>query len=150
MCRWRGDSSISAPSWTGLAGGFCPRRLSITMEADFCIEAVEDALARYGKPEIFNTDQGSQFTSIDFTAVLKKKARSPSRWMARARGATTSSSSGSGGRSNTKRSISTPTRPYPRLALASAAISPSTIADVHIHPLTGRRRIRPTSTRWHQ
>ncbi|WP_188825379.1 IS3 family transposase [Brucella endophytica] len=47
-------------------------RLSITMEADFCIEAVEEALARYGKPEIFNTDQGSQFTSIDFTAVLKK------------------------------------------------------------------------------
>lgn len=37
-----------------------------------CIEAVEEALARYGRPEIFNTDQGSQFTSIDFTAVLKK------------------------------------------------------------------------------
>ncbi|MBP2449971.1 putative transposase [Rhizobium leguminosarum] len=47
-------------------------RLSITMEAAFCIEAVEETLARYGKPEIFNTDQGSQFTSIDFTAVLKK------------------------------------------------------------------------------
>ncbi|MBY5325600.1 IS3 family transposase, partial [Rhizobium leguminosarum] len=47
-------------------------RLSITMEAAFCIEAVEEALARYGKPEIFNTDQGSQFTSIDFTAALKK------------------------------------------------------------------------------
>nr|WP_278423197.1 IS3 family transposase [Brucella anthropi] len=47
-------------------------RLSITMEADFCIEAVEEALARYGKPGIFNTDQGSQFTSIDFTNVLKK------------------------------------------------------------------------------
>ncbi|MDT6941785.1 IS3 family transposase [Brucella pseudogrignonensis] len=47
-------------------------RLSITMKADFCIEAVEEALARYGKPDIFNTDQGSQFTSIDFTAVLKK------------------------------------------------------------------------------
>ncbi|WP_298965091.1 IS3 family transposase [uncultured Roseibium sp.] len=47
-------------------------RLSITMEAAFCIEAVEEALARYGKPEILNTDQGSQFTSIDFTAVLKK------------------------------------------------------------------------------
>ena len=42
------------------------------MEADLCIEAIEEALARYGKPEIFNTDQGSQFTSIDFTAVLKK------------------------------------------------------------------------------
>ncbi|MGV0821211.1 IS3 family transposase [Martelella sp. AMO21009] len=47
-------------------------RLSITMEAAFCIEAVEEALARYGKPDIFNTDQGSQFTSIDFTTVLKK------------------------------------------------------------------------------
>jgi len=47
-------------------------RLSITMEAGFCIEAVEEALDRYGKPDIFNTDQGSQFTSVDFTAVLKK------------------------------------------------------------------------------
>ncbi|MGO8235291.1 IS3 family transposase [Rhizobium ruizarguesonis] len=46
-------------------------RLSITMETAFCIEAVEEALARYGKPDIFNTDQGSQFTSVDFTAVLK-------------------------------------------------------------------------------
>ncbi len=47
-------------------------RLSITMEAASCIKAVEEALARYGKPDIFNTDQGSQFTSIDFTTVLKK------------------------------------------------------------------------------
>jgi len=47
-------------------------RLSITLETAFCIEAVEEALARHGKPDIFNTDQGSQFTSIDFTAVLKK------------------------------------------------------------------------------
>jgi putative transposase len=47
-------------------------RLSITMEAAFCIEAVEEALARYGRPEIFNTDQGSQFTSHDFTRVLLK------------------------------------------------------------------------------
>ncbi|WP_131120261.1 IS3 family transposase [Lichenihabitans psoromatis] len=45
-------------------------RLSITMQADFCIEAVEEALARFGAPDIFNTDQGSQFTSIDFTKVL--------------------------------------------------------------------------------
>ena len=37
-------------------------RLSITMEVDFCIDAVEEALAKYGRPEIFNTDQGSQFT----------------------------------------------------------------------------------------
>jgi putative transposase len=47
-------------------------RLSITLEAEFCVEAVEEALARYGKPEIFNTDQGSQFTSADFTGLLLK------------------------------------------------------------------------------
>ena len=47
-------------------------RLSITMEAAFCIEAVEEALARHGKPEIFNTDQGTQFTSAAFTGVLIK------------------------------------------------------------------------------
>ena len=40
-------------------------RVSITLEVDFCLEAVEEALARYGKPEIFNSDQGSQFTSMD-------------------------------------------------------------------------------------
>jgi putative transposase len=45
-------------------------RLSITLEADFCVEVLEEALARYGKPEIFNTDQGSQFTSTAFTDVL--------------------------------------------------------------------------------
>jgi putative transposase len=45
-------------------------RVSITMEADFCIEAVEEAIARHGKPEIFNTDQGSQFTSAAFTGLL--------------------------------------------------------------------------------
>jgi len=45
-------------------------RLSITMEAGFCIEALEEALARYGRPDIFNTDQGSQFTSTDFTGIL--------------------------------------------------------------------------------
>jgi len=45
-------------------------RLSITMETAFCIEALEEALAKHGRPEIFNTDQGSQFTSADFTGVL--------------------------------------------------------------------------------
>jgi putative transposase len=47
-------------------------RLSITLEAAFCIEAVEEALSHYGSPEIFNTDQGSQFTSTAFTDVLLK------------------------------------------------------------------------------
>ena len=46
-------------------------RVSISMSTDFCIEALQDAVARYGTPEIFNTDQGSQFTSLDFTEVLK-------------------------------------------------------------------------------
>ena len=46
-------------------------RLSNTMDASFCVEALNEALARYGKPEIFNTDQGSQFTSVNFTGVLK-------------------------------------------------------------------------------
>ena len=47
-------------------------RVSITMEAAFCVEALEEALARHGKPEIFNTDQGSQFTSLEFTSVLTR------------------------------------------------------------------------------
>lgn len=47
-------------------------RLSITMEAAFCVEALEEALAHHGKPEIFNTDQGSQFTSQEFIGVLLK------------------------------------------------------------------------------
>jgi len=45
-------------------------RVSITMEAAFCVETLEDALARHGKPDIFNTDQGSQFTGAAFTGVL--------------------------------------------------------------------------------
>ncbi len=45
-------------------------RVPITMESDFCIEAVEEAIHRYGKPDIFNTDQGSQFTSEAFTGLL--------------------------------------------------------------------------------
>jgi putative transposase len=46
-------------------------RLSNTMEADFCVAALEEAIARYAKPDIFNTDQGSQFTSFAFTNTLK-------------------------------------------------------------------------------
>jgi len=46
-------------------------RVSISMSTDFCLEALEEAIAKYGRPEIFNTDQGSQFTSAEFTGVLK-------------------------------------------------------------------------------
>jgi putative transposase len=45
-------------------------RVSIGMEVGFCLEAVEEAMARHGKPDIFNTDQGSQFTSLAFTDLL--------------------------------------------------------------------------------
>jgi len=46
-------------------------RLSITMEADFCVEALQEAIAKYGVPEIMNTDQGSQFTGAEFIAELR-------------------------------------------------------------------------------
>jgi putative transposase len=45
-------------------------RVSITMEADFCVEALEEVIGRHGKPALFNSDQGSQFTSEAFTSVL--------------------------------------------------------------------------------
>ena len=47
-------------------------RLSNTLDADFCVRALEEALTRFGTPEIFNTDQGSQFTSTAFTSVLQR------------------------------------------------------------------------------
>ncbi len=47
-------------------------RLSITMDVQFCLDAVQEAIDRYGSPEIFNTDQGSQFTSLAFTDLLKE------------------------------------------------------------------------------
>lgn len=54
-------------------------RVSISMEADFCIEALEEALA---KPEIFNTDRGSQFTSAEFTGMPLKSGIAISHWIA--------------------------------------------------------------------
>jgi putative transposase len=48
-------------------------RLSITLETEFCLDAVNEALTRHGKPEIFNTDQGCQFTSVAFTGLLQEQ-----------------------------------------------------------------------------
>ena len=48
-------------------------RVSISMDSTFCVEALEEAFSKYGKPEIFNSDQGSQFTSDNFTAALKAR-----------------------------------------------------------------------------
>lgn len=47
-------------------------RVSNTMDAQFCVAALEEAIAHYGIPSIFNTDQGSQFTSDDFLSVLEE------------------------------------------------------------------------------
>ena len=59
---------VALMDWASRAG--LSWRLSNTMDASFCVEAREEALAKYGKPEIFNTDQGSQFTGMDFTGAL--------------------------------------------------------------------------------
>jgi len=85
-------------------------RLSNNMDAGFCVAALEEALARFGKPEIFNTDQGSQFTSFAFTSVLRE-AEIRINMDGWAGGRTMSSSSASGALWNTSASTSTPSRP---------------------------------------
>ena len=70
-------------------------RVSITMAADFCVEAMEEALTRFGKPEIFNADQAASLPAWPSPACCSGR-KSPSAWMAGGRGATTSSSSASG------------------------------------------------------
>jgi putative transposase len=121
-------------------------RLSITMEAAFCVATLEDALARHGKPEILNTDQGSQFTGAAFTRALASNGIAISM---DGRGAC---------RDNvcverlwrsvkSRRCICGPMTASARRATQSAAISTSTIAGVRIRALTVAHRIRPTSTR---
>jgi len=56
-------------------------RLSNSLDADFCLDCLDEAVHYYGTPDIFNTDQGSQFTSIDFTERLKNKALSQNLWV---------------------------------------------------------------------
>jgi len=120
-------------------------RLSITMEASFCVETLEEALARYGKPDIFNTDQGSQFTGQAFTGVLASHGIAISM-------------DGKGAwrdnvfverlwRSVKRRSICGPTTPSAKHARRSAAISTSTTAAARIRALTASRPIKRTSIR---
>ena len=66
LCLPGGDRGSLQPQGARLPGEQRP-------ELDFCVEALQEALARYGPPEIFNTDQGSQFTAEEFTAVLLAK-----------------------------------------------------------------------------
>ena len=119
-------------------------RLSITMEAAFCVETLEDALARHGRPEIFNTDQGSQFTGAAFTSLLASH------------GIAISMDGKGAWRDNVFverlwRSVKYEEvylRAYESVSEAvarSADISTSTIAVAHIRALTTAPRIKPTS-----
>ena len=74
--EWSAEASRAVLSW----------RISNTMDTPFCRAALDDALVRFGKPEIFNTDQGSQFTPAAFTGALmaawiKISMDSRVRWM---------------------------------------------------------------------
>jgi putative transposase len=123
-------------------------RLSITMQAAFCVETLEDALARHGRPEIFNTDQGSQFTGSAFTSVLAGHGIAIS-MDGKALGGTTSSSSACGAASNTRRCICGPTKASARHETRSVGISNFTTAEDLIRALTATLRIKPTLTRCH-
>jgi transposase InsO family protein len=103
-------------------------RLSVSLHADFCVDALEAALAHHGTPEIFNTDQGAQFPARPSPACCRGPG-SRSAWTARAAAWTTSSLSGSGGRLNTRRSISKPTRLWPKPRPGSARGSASTMSN---------------------
>jgi transposase InsO family protein len=110
-------------------------RLSITTEAAFCVETLEDALARHGKPDIFNTDQGSQFTGSAFTACSPTTALR-SAWTARGLGGTTCSSNAYGAASSTRRCICGPTTASAMPALPSEATSAFIMNDARTRALT--------------
>jgi putative transposase len=116
-------------------------RLSNTMEASFCVAALEEALARFGRPEIFNTDQGSQFTSAAFTGTLAAAGIRIS-MDGRGGGWTTCSSSGYGARSNTRTSTSRATPTAARPGPGSRRGSPSTISSARIRRWQTVRRWR--------
>ncbi len=120
-------------------------RVSNSMTADFCVEALEEAISRYGAPEIFNTDQGSQFTAASFIDVLQ---RNQIRISMDGRGAW---------RDNVfverlwksvkyEEVYLQRTTPSRRPRQAFNAIFPSTTAGVRTHHLTERRPITFTST----
>ncbi len=120
-------------------------RLSNTLDAGFCVEALEEARTRHGPPEIFNTDQGSQFTGFAFTGRLRAAGVQRSRWTAGAGAWTTSSSSGCGAPSNTRLSICTTLPTASRPGASSASGSTSTTPNRHTRPSAEKPRPRPTA-----
>ena len=120
-------------------------RVSISMDTSFCLAALEEAFVRYGRPEIFNTDQGSQFTSAAFTEALTGQGVTIGM---DGRGSwTTSSSSASGAQSSTRRSTCTPTIRSAQRAAESVATSTSTIRADRIRRSTEERQTSATSRR---
>ena len=120
-------------------------RLSNTLTTDFCIEAVQEAVTRYGTPDIFNTDQGSQFTSLEFTGLLKAHGMAIS-MDGRGCWRDTCLSSGCGRASNTRRCICTPTKRSAPPTRAWHATGRSTTRPGRTGRLTVTHRIECTST----
>ena len=120
-------------------------RLSITIDTSFCIEALEEAIEDYGRPEIFNTIKVRSSPVLLSLGDSRRKA-SRSAWTARAAGPTMSSSSGCGARSNTNRSTCTPTSQWPKHESRSAAISRTSTANARIRAWGHKRPTRYTST----
>ena len=123
-------------------------RLSISMEVDFCLDALEEALARHGRPEISIPTKAASSPARRSLACCWA-TRSGSAWMAAARGATTCSSSDCGVRSNMRRSTCAPMTAWLRHAARSAVISPSTTVRGPTRALTVGRPTKPISVAWH-
>ena len=119
-------------------------RLSNSLTADFCVEALEEALQRFGRPEIFNTDQDRSLPA-QISSAFSNATASASAWMVVALGATTCSLSGCGDRSSMKRSTCMPTNPSRPQERASSATGASSTPDDHMPPLTGARPMPCTS-----
>ena len=131
-------------------------RLSNTLTAGFCVEALSEALARFGKPDIFNTDQslpsrkrGARNSPVTSSPICCGITRSRSAWTDADAATTTSSSSAGGGACSTNGStcVQRPTASNRSAALASS--STGTICSVRIRRSTGEHRTRRTSAnRW--
>jgi putative transposase len=123
-------------------------RLSNLLDTSFCIAALEEALSK-GRPEIFNTDQGSQFTGEDFTSVLRAHEAAISMDGRAGASATTSLSSGHGVASSMRRSISEPTRALPKPVSASHHTSSFIITNACTRHSVTAHRARPSTKQRH-
>jgi len=112
-------------------------RLSNTLDSHFCVEALEEALGRYGCPEIFNTDKGAN-SPARHSQERSRTLGSPSAWMGKDAGSITCSSNAFGVVSNTRRSISRPMKTYATLKQVSSSISVFTIPNAAIRHLADK------------